>query len=104
MESTDTDVFFTGTLLGLDESGGTVDAHNQTTSDLWIQSTRMTSLLNFKNFLDPGHDLMRRWIGRFVEVDETIFKVFLQWTVFGGASSWDWRVVVGSDIKFVISL
>jgi hypothetical protein len=39
------DVLLTGTLLGLDQTGGTVNADDQTSSDLGIKGTTVTSLL-----------------------------------------------------------
>jgi hypothetical protein len=38
-------VLLTGTLLGLDETGGTVNADNQAASDLGVESTTVTGLL-----------------------------------------------------------
>ena len=46
VEADNANVLLTGTLLGLDESGGTVDANNQAAGDLGIESTGVTSLLN----------------------------------------------------------
>jgi hypothetical protein len=40
-----TNVLLTGTLLGLDQTGGTVNADNQAASDLGIESTTVTGLL-----------------------------------------------------------
>jgi hypothetical protein len=45
VETNDTDVLLTGTLLGLDQTGGTVNADDQTSSDLGIKGTTVTSLL-----------------------------------------------------------
>jgi hypothetical protein len=38
-------VLLTGTLLGLDQTGGTVNADNQAASDLGVESTTVTGLL-----------------------------------------------------------
>lgn len=46
VEANDADVFLSGTLLGLDETSSTVNADNQTSSDLGIKSTTVASLLN----------------------------------------------------------
>ena len=46
VEADNANVLLTSTLLGLDESGGTVDADNQAAGDLGIESTGVTSLLN----------------------------------------------------------
>jgi hypothetical protein len=45
VETNDTDVLLTGTLLGLDQTGGTVNADNQAASDLGVESTTVTGLL-----------------------------------------------------------
>jgi hypothetical protein len=45
VKANDTDVLLTGTLLGLDQTGGTVNADNQTSSDLGIKGTTVTSFL-----------------------------------------------------------
>jgi hypothetical protein len=39
------DVLLTGTLLGLDQASGTVNADNQAASDLGVESTTVTGLL-----------------------------------------------------------
>jgi hypothetical protein len=48
VQADDTDVLLTSTLLGLDQAGSTVNADNQTTSDLGVKSTTVTSLLGSK--------------------------------------------------------
>jgi hypothetical protein len=69
MHSQNTNVFLTGSLLGLGQSCSPVEASDQTASDLGIQGTRVTSLLDLENSLDPGDDFMGRGICWFVEVD-----------------------------------
>lgn len=39
-------ILFSSSLLGLDETGGAVDADNQTTSDLGVESTTVSGLFN----------------------------------------------------------
>lgn len=46
VKADDADILLTSTLLGLDETCSAVNADNQTSSDLGIESTRVTSLLN----------------------------------------------------------
>ena len=46
VEADNANVLLTSTLLGLDKSGGTVDADNQAAGDLGIEGTGVTSLLN----------------------------------------------------------
>lgn len=64
-------VFLTGTLLTLDKTGSAVDGHNQATSNLGIQSTTVTGLLDAKDALDPGDDFVGRGVRGLVEVDDT---------------------------------
>jgi hypothetical protein len=45
VETDDSNVFFTGSLLRLDEASGAVNADNETACDLGIQSTGVTGLL-----------------------------------------------------------
>jgi hypothetical protein len=46
VQADDADVLLTSTLLGLDEASGTVNADNQTTGNLGVEGSRVTSLLN----------------------------------------------------------
>ena len=46
VEADNANVLLTSTLLGLDKSGGTVDADNQAAGNLGIEGTGVTSLLN----------------------------------------------------------
>lgn len=45
METNDTDILFTSTLLGLHQTGGTVNTDDETSGDLGIKGTTVTSLL-----------------------------------------------------------
>jgi hypothetical protein len=71
VKTDDADVFLSGALLRLDKTGGTVDADNETTSDLGIQGSRVTSLLATEDSAHPRDDFMRGWVGRLVQVDDT---------------------------------
>jgi len=66
MELDDGDVLFTGGLLSLNQTSCVVNADNQTTCDLRIEGTTVTSLLDLENSLDPSDDLVRRWVARLV--------------------------------------
>lgn len=46
VEADDSNIFLSGTLLRLDETGGAVNADNQTSSDLGIEGTAVAGLLN----------------------------------------------------------
>lgn len=49
----------TGTLLRLDEAGRAVDADGQAASDLGVERSRVTSLLDAENTTDPSDDFVR---------------------------------------------
>lgn len=46
VQANDANILLSSTLLGLDETGRTVDADDEATSDLGIEGTAVTSLLN----------------------------------------------------------
>ena len=71
MKLEDADVLFTSTLLRLDKSCGSADADDETASDLGIESTRVTSLLDLENSLDPSDNFVRRRIRWLVNVQNT---------------------------------
>ncbi|KAL3706758.1 hypothetical protein TMatcc_007771 [Talaromyces marneffei ATCC 18224] len=49
VETNDTHVLLSGTLLGLDETGCTINADNQTTGDFGVEGTTVTGFLNSTN-------------------------------------------------------
>jgi hypothetical protein len=51
VQANNANVLLSGTLLRLDETGSAVNAHNQTSSDLGIEGSRVTSLLNTADLL-----------------------------------------------------
>jgi hypothetical protein len=46
VHANDANVLLSGSLLGLDETGGTINADEEATSDLGVESTAVTSLLD----------------------------------------------------------
>lgn len=63
--------------MRLYESGGVVDASNEATSDLGVEGTRVTSLVDLENLLNPGNDLVGGGVGWLIKVDHTVvFKGF----------------------------
>jgi hypothetical protein len=99
MQTNNTDVLFTGSLLGLDKSGGTVNADNQTTSNFGVKGSRVSSLLYSQDSSDPCDNFMTTGVCWLVEVNDSISDVIGQVSVLGTTSSWNWGVVSGSDIK-----
>jgi hypothetical protein len=46
VQTNNADILLSGSLLGLDETGGAVDADNETAGDLGVKGAAVTSLLN----------------------------------------------------------
>lgn len=101
MELDDSDVLFSGGLLGLNEPGRVVDAHNEATSDLRIKGTRVAGLVDLEDFLDPGDDLVRGWVGGLVQVDHTILLEHLDGAVHGGEAAREGREVGSLDVELL---
>lgn len=93
MEADDADVFLAGTLLGLDEASGAVDADDQAAGDFGIESAAVAGLVDAEDALDPGDDFVGRRVGRLVEVDDTRGDVGLEITAMGVAANRDGREV-----------
>lgn len=118
VKADDGNVFLSCTLLGLDQAGGTVNAHNQTSCNLGIQSTAMASLLDTvhqvsksvhgtinavrqalhvpKDAFDPGDDLVTGGVRRLVEVDDAGADIRLDVTLQRGGAIGDGREMAGS--------
>lgn len=59
VKADDGHVFLTSSLLALHQTSCSVNANDQTTSDLRIEGTTVACTLTVKNFLYPGNHLMR---------------------------------------------
>jgi hypothetical protein len=70
VQTEDCDIFLSGTLLALHEAGSAVDADNQTSSDLGIKSSGVTSALDTEHALQPCDDFVRGGVRGLVEVDD----------------------------------
>jgi hypothetical protein len=70
------DVFLSGPLLRLDQSGRPVDANDEASCHLGIKGARVTSFFDAENPLDPCHDLVRAGIGRLVQIENAALDVF----------------------------
>lgn len=97
VKSDNTDILLAGTLLRLDQAGGAVNADNQTSSDLGVESTGVTSTLATENALDPGDDFVRRRVGGLVEVDNTAGDVRLEITLEGSCACRDGGEVTSAN-------
>lgn len=69
------DILFSRRLLRFCQSRCSVYADYETSRYFGIQSTRVTSFLDFQNSLDPCNDLMGRRVGRLVQVYTARFDV-----------------------------
>jgi hypothetical protein len=101
MELEDTDVFFTGGLLRLDEARGVLDADDEAASDLGIEGAGMAGLLDLEDLLDPGDDLVGRGVGWLVEVDNTVVLQDIDGALGGRKSTGERGEVVGLHIQLV---
>jgi len=101
MQLEHSNVFFTSRLLSLDQSGGILDADDEAASDLGIEGTTVTGLLDLQDLLDPGDDLMGRGVGWLVEVDDTVVLEDVDGSLSGRVAAGEGGEVVGLHIEFV---
>lgn len=78
MQSNNTHVFLSRTLLSFYQSSGSVQANNQAARHFRIQRTTMSCFFDSQNFFDPSHNFMGRWVRGFIQVNNTIFQIFLK--------------------------
>lgn len=99
-------IFHTCRLLGLDQSGGSFEADDKAAGNLGVQSTTVASLFHIgetlnEDFLDPSHNFVRRRVRWLIQVDNTVFNIFFNWSLQGGMALGNWGVMVGLDIETV---
>jgi len=104
MESDNADVLLTSTLLGLNQTGGSVNTDNQTAGNLRIEGTTVTSLLNTEDTLDPSNNFVTTGVGRLVEVDDTTGDVRLNVALQRRATSGNGSVMSATHKKLVVVL
>ena len=115
MKPYDTNILFASTLLGFDEPSCAIQADDQTSSDLRIQSSAMASffdsvncqglspLLSQTSFrvpehaLNPRDHLMTGRIARFVEVDHPGADEGFEVTLERSAPHGNWRKMSSPD-------
>jgi hypothetical protein len=71
----DADVFFAGTLLGLDQSRCPVETDNKTPGDFRIECATMASFFESQNAFNPRNDFVTGRIGGFVEIDNPVTQM-----------------------------
>jgi hypothetical protein len=89
VQSDDTNILLTSTLLRLDQTSGAINADNQTSSDFGIEGAGVASTLTTQDALDPGDDFVRGGVGGLVEVDDTAGDVRLEITLEGSCARGD---------------
>jgi hypothetical protein len=72
MKTENANVLFTSTLLGLDKTSSTINADDQTSSNLGIEGTTVTGFLDTKNTTNPSDDFVRRGVCRLQWAEECI--------------------------------
>mmetsp|Transcript_33747 Transcript_33747/g.100096 ORF Transcript_33747/g.100096 Transcript_33747/m.100096 type:complete len:511 (-) Transcript_33747:10-1542(-) len=100
----DGNVLLAGALLRLDEAGGAVEADDQAPRHLWVQRSRVPSLLCPQDAADPRHDLVRRRVGGLVEVDDAVLEVLGEGALERSAPVRDRRIVPGPHIELIVVL
>lgn len=75
---------------------------DKTSSNFRIQSTWVTGLLDSKDSLDPSDNFVRTWVWWFIQIDATILQIFFQWSFEWGWTGWDWSVMIGKNVHFVV--
>jgi hypothetical protein len=71
VQTEDCDIFLSGALLALYEASGAVNADDETSSDLGVKSSGVSSTLNTEHALQPCDNFVGRWVRGLVKVDDT---------------------------------
>ena len=72
MQLDDGDVLLTSGLLGVNESSGVIDGGDEAACYLGVKCTRVTSLFNFKDFLNPSNDFVGGWVRWLIKINDTV--------------------------------
>lgn len=75
MHSGYTYILLASSLLRFDKSGGPLDTDYEVACDLGVERAAVACLLHPEDASDPSYNLMRRGVGRFVEVDHAVADV-----------------------------
>jgi hypothetical protein len=104
VQTNNSNVFLTGALLGLDQTSRSINANNKATSNSRIKSARVASLLDTEDFLHPSNNFVRRGIGRLVQVDNTVLKVFFEGSTERRVALSHRSVMASADEQFIVVL
>ncbi len=63
--------------MRLDETSSTIDANYEGTSNFRIESSTVTSFIYLEDLFNPSNNFVRRWIGWFVQIDDTISRLLI---------------------------
>ena len=94
-------VLFTGRLLSFHESCGVVDAHNETASDLWIESATVACFVDLEDFLDPGDHFVTARVRWLVQVDDAVGLQHVNGAICWRISTGEGRKVARFNVKLV---
>lgn len=78
VEANNSNIFLSGTLLGLDETSSAVNANNQTTRNLGVERSTVAGLLASQNTFYPSDNFVTGGVGGFVEINDTGGNVGLE--------------------------
>lgn len=122
MQSNDTDVLFSGTLLGFDESRGTIKTDNEAAGDFRVKSPAVSGLVDPgellarqasvvrkesslpQHSLDPCYHFVTGRIGRFVEIDDARANEGFEIALDGSTADRDGGEMSGANEKFAVIL
>lgn len=97
MEADNCNILLSGTLLRLDKTSGTIQGDNETSSDLGIERSTVSSLLDAENAFDPGYDFVAGGIRGLVKVDDARADVGFDVAVQGGTADRNRSEMTGAD-------
>jgi hypothetical protein len=98
VETNDSDVFLSRRLLGFDETRGAIQADDETSRDFGIERPGMSRLFHSQYPFDPRDDFVRRRIGGFVQINDSVGKVCGERTSQWRRSRWKWSVMGCSNV------
>mmetsp|Transcript_13303 Transcript_13303/g.24656 ORF Transcript_13303/g.24656 Transcript_13303/m.24656 type:complete len:220 (-) Transcript_13303:166-825(-) len=101
VQANDRHVLLSGALLRLDQTSGTIDAHDKTACYLGIECAAVTGLVHSENTTSPSHYFVRRGVGGLVQVDESIPHIVVNRPLKRCVSVRDGGVVRGPDVQLV---
>lgn len=120
MQSDNTDVFFSSTLLGFNEPSGAIKTDNEAAGDFRVKSSAVSGLLDPgellarhvslarkdstlpQHSLDPCYHFVTRRIGRFVEIDDARADEGFEITLDGSTADRNGSKMSGPDEKLAV--